>query len=178
MRILLIMVFCLIQNTIYAYKFVKYSDNIVGYNYHIINDSSFNYYKKYIDKTISKKLSPRHTQLISEIIITDSYIISNDTDEGICYFQGDSIIVLISTQSYNLDKTIYHEMSHAMKFTFDGSAWLEIETQWKKCNRFVTEYAKKDIDEDFAEIGAYYLTGHYNPKNKKYDLFKYFIDRI
>lgn len=178
MRILLLLIFCFLQQICYGYKIVKYSNKVTGYSYHILDDSTFKVYKNYVQNLISSKLSPRHTLLISEIILTDSYVSDSTDNAGICCFDGDSARILISIKDNNLDLTVFHEVCHAMKFTYDGSAWKEIEKQWKSCNKFVTDYAKTDIDEDFAEIGSYYFTGHYNAKNKKYDLFRYFIDRI
>lgn len=176
MRILLFILLVFLHENTFAYNIVKYSDKIIGHSYHIINDSEFNVYKKHIQKILPKKLSPRHTILIKEIIITDSYV--DDTSEGICCYDGDSVRLVISTKSIDFDLTIFHEVSHAMKFTYYGNIWTDIEKEWKKCNRFVTEYAKTNIDEDFAEVGSYYLTGHFNPKNEKYNLFKYFIKAI
>lgn len=177
MRTILILLILLLTQNLYAYRFSKYSNNIVGCTYHIMDDSSFNFYKNYLQNIISKKLSKEHTLFIDEIIITDSYIYDTSCNEGICFF-NDSNTIIISTQSVNIERTLFHEISHSMQDVYYKSAWKEIENQWRKCNKYITKYSTIDINEDFAEVGSYYLTGHYNPKNIKYKLFKHFFNRI
>jgi hypothetical protein len=175
MRIILTILLFFFAHKSYGYKISNYNHKICGFSYHIMDNSKLDSYSVYVRKIISKKLSSRQIALLKEIIITDSYIYDSIANDGVCIIQ-DSFTIIVSTIS-DFQLNLFHELSHVMQFSYDD-VWKEIKKDWQKCKEYITNYAVTNIDEDFAEVGSYCLTGHYNPKNAKYELFKKFLNRI
>lgn len=158
----------------FQYKFLKNSNIIPIVDEIVLNDQEFKEYKKEYNYYLNKYFTSNQLKGIKEIVIADAEMF-DDGSSGITESINQNSYILMACKA-NDSTVIIHEACHAFHAYYIGVFDRLYKDKWLKCNKYVSEYAKTNIYEDFAETGTAYLLGDtltYNPKFKLFaDFYK------
>ena len=158
------------------YTFAKNSDvNSISEDM-ILDDSEFLKYKKRYNYYLNKYFTPNHLKGLKEIVIADAEMFS-DGSCGITQSIDEKSYIVIASR-YEDNSVIVHEALHAVQAYYLNLFNKKYKNRWLKCDEYVSEYAKTNIYEDFAETGTAYLIGDTLSKNKKFQIFSEFYNEI
>jgi hypothetical protein len=150
-------------------KFVQESDAFNIIDQSKLTDEEFKKYESVYKDVINKNFTSNQTRSIVEIIFSDSenfFVTSLGKSEftGICltkYLPTRSYIVIAVRNEYHIHSLV-HECCHALYHKNKSLFNKKYKKRWQSINGYVSEYAKTNIEEDFAETGATYLLSYHN----------------
>ncbi|TXG80431.1 MAG: hypothetical protein E6R13_08010 [Spirochaetes bacterium] len=141
-----------------------------------MNNQDFNMYKKEYNYYLNRYFTHNQLKGLEGIIIADAEMFEDGSAGVTESLNGISYITLAAR---NGDSTcIIHETCHAMQAKYIDVFNIYYKKRWEKCNKFVSDYAKTNIFEDFAETGTAYLIGDTSSNNPKFKIFAEFYNRI
>lgn len=149
-------------NSNIKFNFVKNSNVIpIDENMVMKDDGEFNEYAKKYDELLNRCFYPAQVKSIREIIISDCEAFGNG-ECGLCstqsYGHESYSSILIATKEREDERSLLHECCHTMYYDYLSIFNKDFKKRWLQYDDdFVTDYAKTDIVEDFAETGSYYL---------------------
>lgn len=160
----------------FQYSFLKNSNVVPISDEIVLNDLEFTKYKKEYNYYLNKYFSLKHLKGIKEIVIADAEMF-DDKSSGITEsINGSSYIVMASKSG---DSTcIVHEACHAFQAYYIDIFNMYYKDKWAKTKKYVSDYAKTNLYEDFAETGTAYLMGDTLVPNPKFKLFADFYNRV
>jgi hypothetical protein len=156
----------LTQDDINGYT-ITYVQNSKHFNLNdnmIMNHVEFREYSKEYKYLLSETFSINQTKTIKEIVISDSEGFNSDEYGsnlgGLCLTIGGKSHILVASKNTNHEFILFHECCHALyeqrKVLFEA----KYRNRWDSLTTFVSDYAKTNIEEDFAETGAYFLINY------------------
>ncbi len=133
----------------------------------LTDKEEFKRYEQAYKEEISLRFSPKQVKSIKEIIISDSKAFDSGdgaTSAGLCstlfYGNRTSSSILIASKNEDHFYNLLHECCHALYYDNYNLFERKYKARWNQLDdQFVTRYASTDIVEDFAETGAFYLSG-------------------
>lgn len=129
----------------------------------IITDSAeFKFLRSHYRYLLASTFTAKQLSAITEITLADAEGFLSDTTkcQGQCISKAGQSYILVAVYGEEPDKVMIHEACHAL-FSNRQDVWKTIQTKWMACNAYVSDYAKKNVAEDFAETGAFLLTKGY-----------------
>jgi len=142
----------------------------------ILDDSEFLKYRKRYNYYLNKYFTTNHLKGLKEIVIADAEMFSDGSCGITESIDGKSFIIIAS--KYEDNTVIVHEALHAVHAYHIELFDTKYKNKWLKCNDYVSDYAKTNVYEDFAETGTKYLFGDTLIKNKKFQFFSDFYNEI
>lgn len=164
------------QITQFNYNFEKNNELYPIENDIVMNDNDFNMYKKEYNYLLNKYFTKNQLKGIQGIIIADAEMFTGKAIGITESINGDSYITIAARSNDSM--CIVHEACHAMMAKYIDVFNIFYKDKWVKSKKYVSDYAKSNIYEDFAETGTAYLTGDTLKFNPKFKLFEQFYNQI
>jgi len=145
--------------------------------------AEFNELARHYDMVINNVFAPAHLDGLKEIAILDAetFVDGEEEDErlrGICEWISGKSYVCIAGHCDENDYVLLHELCHSVMRRHERLFNRKYKKDWKSCDEYISKYAKKSLDEDFAETGAAYLYGKRDKDNIKFKLFERYFNEI
>lgn len=151
------------------------------YNLFYTDDSCFKeffYFRENLTNVIYKHFTLNQIKGINSIklinhfcILPDSFVVGAD------WHFGKKSNIEIAVYCLNIQEVLFHEIFHSIYFKY-YKYFRKNKSKWLKINQFVSEYARKNIKEDFAETGSHYLKGDTLYKNEKFKIITKILKKI
>lgn len=153
----------------FQYTFLKNSNVVPVNDELVLNDSEFTKYKKQYNYYLNKYFSPKQLKGVKEIVIADAELF-DDGSVGITESINNNSYIIMASKA-NDSTVIIHEACHAFQAYYMDIFNTQYKSEWLKCKKYVSDYAKTNLYEDFAETGTAYLMGDTLKPNPKFKLF-------